>query len=393
MKRLNALKRSRGSIVVFSLMVLSVTLVLTEQLLRSVYVSSSFVKAMVDRERAQVLALSGVTLAIAQLTPDKEKQEEKKPATLIVPLGDKGEKTPRKQEQKYFLRRVFPHLNRWQVFQLNEKTEGIEGEIKICISSEEGKININEVFDFEKQELKKEYEFLKNLEIKGKMAPGEIVNQLVAFFKKRQKKINDISELYAIRDFENIDIFYKPPKPAEKKGEKNASNTDLFLQDIFTIWSPQAEVHPLLFSDSLCAIFGLRRPQADDAHALKDKYKQLAEAYKDEWGKNWDENWKFLEQIYGPKPKIIKNFQGIFSKQFGPKVFSVLSYGKVGSVEQRLLVVIKQMNDEQKSGDLKESASNLKKSREKKEVRKFSNNETKKQKIKKQLKIIALYWL
>ena len=384
--------KKSGSVVVFSLMILSVIVVLTEQLFRSVYVSSSFIVAMIDRERAEMLALSGINLAIAQLLPDKKEKKGEKEATTEDQLPDEnqqpseaGKKPAKDDKTKRFLMRVLPHLNRWQTFNLQEKFDGIDAQIKICVSCEHGKINLNEVFDFEKQEFKKEYEgMLKGLTIKGKMAPGEIHNKLVEFLKGRRKKLYDISELYSISGFENIDIFYKPPKIAEKKGEKYSPNVDVTLQDIFTIWTSDHEMHPLLFSDSLCAMFSLRRPIANDATTMKDKFKQLIESYKDDWGNDWDGNWKSLQIIYDQKPKFIKDIQGIFSKQFGPRVYSVLSCGKVGQVEQKLLAIIKLVTEERDDSKKEEKSTVVAGSKNLDEKDRGSQD---------RFKIIRLYWL
>ena len=46
--------------------------------------------------------------------------------------------------------RILPTLNRWQEFDLKEKVDGVDGQIKVCLMCEEGKINLNRIIDFEK---------------------------------------------------------------------------------------------------------------------------------------------------------------------------------------------------------------------------------------------------
>jgi hypothetical protein len=250
---------------------------------------------------------------------------------------------------------------------------------------EDGKININEIFDFKKQEFKKEYEpLIKGLEIPKKFAQGEIHTKLVEFLKKRKRKIDDISELTAIDGFGQLDLFYHPPlSPA--KGQNAEPNRDLALYDVFTTWTSDDKLNLLWLSDALCAILTLRRPLADDAQRKQEGYQQFIGQVKPEFARDWDAHWKYLELIYEHKPSFISSLKNIFSKEFEPKVYSVLSYGKVGHVEQKLLAVIKQVKEELPT-DAKPS--------EEEEEKKLSKDKDKKSsKEKKKFKVLRLYWI
>ncbi|MBX9830472.1 hypothetical protein K2X40_00800 [Candidatus Babeliales bacterium] len=343
------MKKQPGFILIFSLIIISIMLVLTQQLVRGVYVGAHFSRTMVDRERAEMLVLGALNIALTKLTIGDEKEEAKKDeqaSQVAEPEADKKETKEKKKAQtpkQKFLARVLPYLNRWQTINLTEENDGMAGQVKMCICCEHGKININEAYDFEKQEFKPVYQtLLKGLEIKGKLAAGEILQRLDEFLKKRRRKLDDISELGEIADFTQLDAFYKPPRLARAKGEKNTPNLDLALQDIFTLWTPAAEVELLFLSDALCAILGIRRPMADDAQTLAEKFKKVVSEFTENWGQNVDGNWQHLEPIYGDKPKFLSDVKDIFSKQFGPKVYSVLCYGKVGNVEQQLLAIVQE---------------------------------------------------
>jgi len=328
-----------GSIVIICLLVLSVIVVFTEQLMRNVLIGSLFTKTMVDREHAEILALGGIQVAIATLSIS-EKEEKKDELANQNPEQKAGSDQAKKSRR--LLGRLLPHLNRWRTFVLKEPIDGIDGEIKVCITSEHGKININEAFDFKKQEFKKEYQaLLKGLEIPGKMPAGEMLKQITEFLKKRQRKLDDISELSLIPGFEQLNMFYEPPTYGAKK-KKNEANTEIMLQDIFTIWSGRDSIEPLLFSDALCAVFGIRRPTASDASDMKEAFKKTAQSFNVQWLSDWDKNWPSVEPLYGEKPKFLKEMQPVFSKEFGPKVYSVLSCGKVGHVEQRVLALVRE---------------------------------------------------
>lgn len=353
------MKNQAGSIVIFSLMMMSMMTALTQQLLKSVYVSRSFIKAMIDRERAETVALGGINVAIETLKMQFEKEESQQDEKK----DDKD--TDGKKGLKPFLKKVLPHLNRWQSFPLNEEVDGLDGELKICITCEHGKININEIFDFEKEDFKQEYaNLLKVLEIRGKIAAGELYTKFVEFFKKRKKPLEDISELYEVQGIDTLDIFYQPPAIPQGK-DKAQANPRLALQDLFTVYTDNDQLEPLMLSDSVCAVFGLRRPLANDGERLKDRFEQTVEVFDKNWGSNWNENWRFLQVLYDARPRLVQDLGTVFSKQFGPEVYSVLSSGKVGDVEQRLLAVVQRvdvasvMSPKDKSDKKKEESNDL----------------------------------
>lgn len=386
-----------GSIVIFALMMLSLIAIVTEQLIRSTIIGTSFIKTMIDREHAEMLALGGINVAIAQLNKGlvADKKEEKKDKAAKegreetaeekkIGEGEKGELTAMQK----FIYHLLSHLNRWQVFRLSSVHDGIDGEVRICLSSEHGKININEAFDFKKNEFKKEYEaMLKTLEIPGKLPLGEFHKRMVEFLKKRGKKLYDVSELTNISNVEVMDIFYHPPQKPQKR-QSAEPNSSIYLNDVFTLWTDDAKLDPLVFSDALCAIFGLRRPRATDPHFMKEEFKKIAAAFKKEWGADWDGNWKFLQPIYGEKPKALEPMKDIFSKSFNSKVYSVLSYGKVNNVEQRVLAIVKEVEEkpaqEKKGAEAKKEQETPEKPAQEKEAKKEK---------KRYFKIIRIYWL
>ena len=71
------MKKNNASILLYSLVILSVITVLVQQLVRSGWVGAYFNRRMAAKEKAQVLALTGLNLAIAQLI-QVEKPEYKK---------------------------------------------------------------------------------------------------------------------------------------------------------------------------------------------------------------------------------------------------------------------------------------------------------------------------
>ncbi|MFH1644645.1 MAG: hypothetical protein ABIA74_05755 [bacterium] len=372
--------KKSGTVLIFTLLILSVILILTQQLVRSVLVGTTFDKTMIQKEQAQVLALSGINLAIAQLT---EKQPVDKSSVQTAPT--QGIKADPNENTKRWLAKILPNLNRWQTFELKEDFDGIDGKVKICISSENGKININNAFDFKKGEFKKDYDFLlKGLEIKGKLPAGQIYNKLSEFFKKRDRKFDDITEILNVSDLDVLNIFYEPPRdPMPKK--RSQENTEISLQDLFTIWTEGEKIEPLFLSDSMCAVLNIRRPLADDADKLKDNFAKVVEAFKKDLGKNWDASWDFLLPIYEKKPKFLDNIKNILSQEFGPKVYSVISCGIVGDVQSKLLAILKL--------EKKTESKNKQENKTKPPQQTSANEKAVQETSKEQFKVIRIYWL
>jgi len=389
------MKQSKAFIIVFALMIVSLMVYLTQQLVNGVFVTGNFVSIVVQREQAKMIALSGVQIAINQLLSleieEKDKDKKKEGMDAHVAAGEESKQQEAqarlKVHDKKFLDQILPFLNRWRTFSFDEKQDGFAAELRICLTCEEGKINLNEAFDFKKLEFKKEYAaLLKSLEIKDKLAAGELAAKLQDFLAKRQRKLEDISELMQLPVCKNLDIFYKPPEKSAQKKEEAQPNINLALSDIFTLWTESYEINPLLFSDGLCAMFTFRRPLATDPELLKKKFKEFKSQFKLEIARDWDAHWETLKILYEQKPVFFKEMQGIFSKEFGPRTYSVISYATVGKVTQRVIALVKKINrphayDKQKDEKVptQQAAS--------------EENEAKSIRSKYDYKILRLYWL
>jgi hypothetical protein len=392
-KQKNMIKKNKATILLYTLIILSVIAILVQQLVRSCWVGTYFNSRMVAKEQARALAMTGLNLAIAQLIK-VDKPEYKKTLQQASPSdkasqdgqgkrSEQGKSEEQPTELKDFLKLVLPHLNKWQTFNLTEKVDGIDGQVKFCITCENGKININKSFDFKKGEFKEEVKnLLAGLHMKGTFREGDILNNLTKFLKEKKKPLQDISELVDVEGFEKLDLFYSPPKHVTKKQEEKPNRT-IFLQDLFTTWSDSEEMELLFLSDSALAVFGLRRPQANDAQRLKDRFENLIKLFDPKWGADWKKHWKFIQSMYGNKSPHIEKYAKILSKQFGPKVYSVLSCGVVQGVEQYFLAVIKEVVRKEKK---------KKESKEKKDATKTFDEE-KKEKPKTDFVILRTYWM
>ena len=202
----------------------------------------------------------------------------------------------------YFANTVIPMLNTWQGVTVTEKDDGVDGAIKWCIMSEQGKIPLNDIYDFqehkffgEKNEKDKKDEQdnkTKNQDASGAQIPkktdinwravmedlctrleGQLSKQsgaqglftaLESFLKKRTQPLRDVTELLTISEFGVFRdaTFFEPgfvqvsgsggsgPGPVagtlsgpllnQLSSNSSGDKNLLFLTDIFTVTSSSA---------------------------------------------------------------------------------------------------------------------------------------------------------
>ena len=81
--------------------------------------------------------------------------------------------------------------------------------------------------------------------------------------------------------------------------------------------------------------------------------------------------------------------QGIFSKEFGPRTYSVISYATVGKVTQRVIAIVKKVNRqkaETKLGDASSAQVDNVQSQ-------HADDGSKQEKNKYDIKVLRLYWI
>ncbi|MCK4500005.1 hypothetical protein KAU11_05870, partial [Candidatus Babeliales bacterium] len=343
-------KRREGSIVLITLIMLSVVLVLVDRFVRSVNVHGCYTKLVLAKEQANMLALGGISCACAQITAairgDYDKKENKdaskKEEKITGPLSDK-------QLQSLY-KKLLVHLNRWQEFKLDAQRDGVEGVIRFCITSEEGKIPINSAYDFEKNEFKKPYAELikKTTFTTEKKEKDAVIKEMALFFKERGKKLDDASQLLPSR---HLELFYKPVEKQEKTHDARVQPSGLY--DFFTVWGDEKGVNPLLLSDALRTGLGFSRLSGDKEKQKKqeESVEKVTKKINRSWAKDWKSNFKQIMPLYSSSggdagergQKIFEKLEGALSTQIEPQVFSVLSCAKVSDTQQCVLAVIRRI--------------------------------------------------
>lgn len=340
----------------------------------------------VKSEKARVLAYSGIDVAISQLVDfdvkklkeDSSKKDDKESSLIAAQDGDKkDEKKDKKSPSKKFLDFLFNKLNHWQKFTLTEKSDEIDGEIEIYISCEEGKINLNKlIFAIQskksqnaesvkdmlkdKQEKdkgkdkevpisegeKKIYEFinekLKPIFVSQKKSlslDAKRIDALLSKISKRYKDgLDDVTELLVLESKEfkqwKDDIFLN-----HELYDKNY----IALSDLFTVSTENNKITPLLFSRAIQILLGFKEKTPELDKIPKDFLNSLQGQI--DWKKLWDPVISsFYSKEYQNLPEEVKN--SLFEAKFEPNTFSVVSYGKVGSVVKKICAIIKRNKKE-----------------------------------------------
>lgn len=302
------------------IIIFAIAILVIHMLTRSSSISP-FQHMIFDREKAKQIALMGVTIAQAQLT---------------------GPFKTDKQKQTWY-KDFFKHLNMWQNFKLTYEADGINAEIQIYVSCEQGKIPINALWNF------KDKKFVTSIDVKkllntiyfatGQRQEGKVITELEAIFKLFEQPLEDLTNLFVNNYFKGLG-FHWLPQPPEKEQRVNGTQ-EVLLSDIFTIGTTESKINPLFLTPGMKKLFELnkgdQKPKEQD-----EALKKLVEGIKDsiDWKTNWD---KLLEPLYGKRyENLPKPFTQLLDTSSRASLISVVSYGKVGSVTQKVLALLDQ---------------------------------------------------
>jgi hypothetical protein len=298
-----------------------------------------------SKSQAHLLALVGVQVGMAQLVDFFTEKKEGAGGTG----GEEKKKQPNPDEQsKKTLMQLLQRLNQKQSFALQKNVEGISGSIEILIGSEDGKIDLNQLWDFknnqfvfEKQENKKKLvqELFGRIEKLSKTS--DLYASLQKKFKERGYIFNDVSELLVIQEYKKFaaHLFYG-------ESEKKEEEPTLYLTDIFTIWTGKQKLSPWLFSSSWQRILDLKSVQQSNIEQILKEFKKSMQ-----WPTSWDKTAALLyEKNFNNLPK---NIELLLDAKFEPKIFSVLSRGIFDKTTDKVLAILELETTQEKDGTKK----------------------------------------
>lgn len=338
-----------GYILVLCIMMLGAIVVVITTLSNRTINHGYFDTMMVDMSKAHLLAWSGVELAMNQLVIEKKekKADEQKTDQKVEQKNAKA--SSEKKEDPYidFLLRVVPVLNKWQTFKLEQKIDGMDAKIEICIACEEGKFDINAWYNFDKHEFISSDTQVREIttlfsKIQNVKTEKNLFEPFAQFLKKEDYPLDDATALLAQKDFQQAfkrTLFYAPLSK-----EKTKEKARVYLTDIFTTFSTKKTINPWFFSHSMATLFDVTLPQ-EPAETLK---KQLSELLKNNAPLGETETvWNTIfVKLYNKEFKnIAKELVPLLDTKAQPNYFSVLSRATVGTMSQQLLAILQRQED------------------------------------------------
>lgn len=338
-----------GFVLVLTLMIIGLCSAMILSVLTRTVAHKSLSTVTLNQEKAKALALGAIQIAMCQLVPEEsDNKQEPQKASLNSPKNNfqNGPENKVSSESKYLIQ-IFNLLNRWQTFEFTTQSDNFDAKLEIYISCENGKIDLNQLFDFEKKQFKK---FGKNSESKKilnwldeKLQAYKIPNlseSLDKLFKKQENIFVDITQLLEaseLKNFENI-IFPIAPSQSNKDSKK------IYLADIFTVDSYNKSLIPWALSQSLLTLMGTKPINKDN----ESQRASLAEKLKSsklsaDWEKEWN---KQASPVYGIEwNNINTDLRQLFLSKFEPTIFSVICYATVGNTTEKLVAIISKDRD------------------------------------------------
>lgn len=331
-----------GAVLLFSLVSMGIITVFTQQLMKSVSVGMVFTRNMVTREQVEMLAYGGISIAMAQLERCYE-EEKKKEQPTVVSEQAKQQEQQKKFSFKTFIMNLVPHLNRWQEFVLTDAVDGLDAQIKICVTAEEGKLPIAWLFDEPARDLSvSAKQMFKTFTLSKKSPAGDFGTKLAAALKKRTHRMTDLSGLVPFAQELKIPFWYAPPVVPKTKKDPVVPAA-CAVQDLCTLWCSSARLNPLVLTNATCMVLGIRVPKYDDADKRKEQFKQLADNYEKIKSGKGEALWKSITALYDQKPKLGADFDPLFSLEVEPRFYSVLSCATVAGVTQQLVTILEKI--------------------------------------------------
>ena len=329
-----------GYILAITLAFISMLMFLGAYVASKGLVFGAYSKITINRQKAMQLAEGGIQLAMSQIAgePMPKATEKEQPKEQPAKGAQAGKTTEQPaSDGKQLLKTLLPIFNKTQNFTLKQSIEGVNGTITLLIGSEEGKININAMYDFDKHkfvgegaaqnDMKKVMQEVFNA-LKERTS-ADLFAEFEKFLKERKYPLNDVTELLSIKGF---DVF-KNEIFEDVQAAKDQKKPKIFLADLFTVSAPRAQIEPWFLSDSLLALLNLKRDKEKSTDDLLKNYKDRSD-----WKNDWAKTLKPLYNVdFSALPKGIAS---LFNPTFAARFFSVLSVGTVGGVSVRLLAIV-----------------------------------------------------
>lgn len=315
-----------GFVLITTLFFLFLAAALVARLIIQVHAHRIVIAQAAKREQARQIAMDGIALIENVLAYDTNDAEIKKER----------------------LTWLLSNLNRWVKVELPAPAES---ELNFYLSCENGKINLNALYDQENKKftnLTEEPHKILFERIRTIIPENTFIEKLGQELKKREDPLTDISDLFegSLGSLQKTVLFEQLPFA---QNESTAAFSAP-LADIFTIGQVGGNItlNPFFLSRSMQKALELREMPSEKKE--RAKIIDALVAQNAQWDKSWQLVWdKIMAPVVGktvqqlPK-EIVKIFDGA-SRALN---ISVLCYGKVGGVTQRVSALLYMHLDDKK---------------------------------------------
>ncbi|MCX5923131.1 MAG: type II secretion system protein GspK [Candidatus Dependentiae bacterium] len=304
---------------------------------------------IITKQKTDRLALGCVALAHNIITAEPKKKDSQSSATKTTTpwapkTADDGKDSTSDKAKDYetLLKQIFPYFNKQESFELTKKDDGVDAKISITIQSEQGKLNLNSLYDIEKKKFVDDGKPNDRKKICvwlfEKIAQITKTQTLFPAFEKhlssRKADFNDVTELLSIKEFETVfhdRVFFNfNTQPAE----------NLFLTDIFTVSTEEETINPWLFSYSWCKILGLKPKQTLTDEEKNKLFKISGEAH--DWATDWKSNWENLATLYQKEYKdLAQEIKTILTPLFEVNIFSLQLKANIKETSSTIFTIVR----------------------------------------------------
>lgn len=319
-----------GYILFLLFSILSVCSVLISLYFSRVVIYRQLIQQSIKQQRADQLAFSQTALAQALLIPQQKREAVKEQQPKAA--------TPTQPEQK-ILAALFPYFNKEKSHELTIAADGIQATITMSIQSEQGKLNLNSLYDFEKKKFMYEGQandrkkfctwlFTRIATLTGK---PPLMGAFEEHLKNRSVDFNDVTELLSIKEFAQQfadQLFFNTD---------STSNNKLFLTDLFTVCTEQETITPWLFSRSWCILLSLQPKQK----LSDEEIQKMFSTFKIDttWETDWNSSLQlFYQKEYKDLPQEIKS---ILTTRYEANIFSLLLKAKISETTSTIFTIVK----------------------------------------------------
>lgn len=354
----NRANKRSGYVLLATLMLIALGIGLISTVAQRAISYQRIMRVTLEREKARMLALGGIQIALAQVSfINDDGQEQKKQQDQSRNTDqDKSEEQNKLNPDQRWLLQLLPVINKWQQFAFTQEKDKLEGTLSVYISSEQGKFDLVTLLESPKppaqsnnnrgaaDKEKKEKEQLKvfiNEQVGNRMAgikPIDIAQQVQ---KQLGRNLEDATELTKDKNMQAAfqdKLFTTHVTTNAKKQESKDDKSPVYLTDIFTTRSRSGKLNPWFMSTSVGALVELQIKDASDMQ----KWQQAVKQWQPEvnWASVWD---KTLKDIYGKAyqalPQVLRDN---LNSEFEATAFLAVSSATVGSVTQTVAALMQE---------------------------------------------------